>query len=72
MRLRDVLNQFKNSADFLLTVNGVCDEWLGGVQKLPAEPYYSKYRDCRVRGMSILMTNFMPELIIKIEIKEEQ
>lgn len=67
MRLRDVLNQFKNSCDFLLTINGVCDEWMCGVHELPKEDYYKKYMNRRVRGMAILMTNFEPELCINIE-----
>lgn len=66
MRLRDVLNKFTNSA-WLLTINGVCDEWYGGVEKLKEQDYYKDYRDKKVIRMSILMTNEMPELCITIE-----
>lgn len=66
MRLRDVLNKFINR-DFLLTINGVCDEWYGGVEELKEEEYYKKYRDKKVISMAILSTNMTPELIIEIE-----
>ena len=66
MRLRDVLNKFTNSS-FLLTINGVCDEWYGGVEDLQKEDYYKKYRDKKVVGMAILCTNMTPELCIEIE-----
>ncbi len=69
MRLRDVMNQFKNSSLFLLTINEVCDEYYGDIEELMKEDYCKKYLDCKVRGMSIMMTNFMPELLIKIEEK---
>lgn len=67
MRLRDVMNQFKNSPPFLLTVNGLCDEYGGDIEKLMKEDYCKEYLDCRVRGMSLLMTNFTPELMVNIE-----
>lgn len=66
MRLRDVLNKFTNSS-FLLTINGVCDEWYGGVEELKKEEYYKEYRDKTVKSMAILSTNDKPELIIRIE-----
>lgn len=66
MRLRDVLNKFTNSS-FLLTINGVCDEWYGGVEELKKEAYYKEYRDKTVKSMAILSTNDKPELIIRIE-----
>ena len=66
MRLRDVLNKFTNSA-WLLTINGVCDEWYGGVEELKDQDYYKDYRDKKVISMAILTTNEMPELCITIE-----
>lgn len=66
MKLKDVLNKFSNPA-FLLTINGVCDEWYCGVEELKKEPYYKKYKDKKVLSMAILSTNLTPELIIKIE-----
>ena len=66
MRLKDVINMFSNSS-FLLTINGVCDEWYGGIEELPNESYYNKYKDKRVLSMAILLTNGMPELCIEIE-----
>jgi len=67
MRLRDVLNQFKRSAPFLLTVNGLCDEYGGDVAELMEEDYAKKYLDRKVRGMCLTTTNFEAELIINIE-----
>ncbi len=72
MRLRDVINQFKNSPPFLLTINEVCDEWYNGIEELPKEDFYKKYRDYKVKGMSILTTNMTPELCIRIEKGEKQ
>lgn len=66
MRLRDLLNKFTNTS-FLLTINGVCDEWYGGVAELKKEDYYKKYRDKRIKSLAILSTNDMPELLITIE-----
>lgn len=66
MRLRDILNKFTNSS-WLLTINGVCDEWYGGVEELKEEDYYKKYRDKKVLSMAILSTNEVPELMITIE-----
>lgn len=66
MRLRDVLNKFSNS-DWLLTINGVCDEWHRGAEELKKEDYYKEYRDKKVLKMAILTTNGMPELCITIE-----
>ena len=66
MRLRDVLNKFTND-NFLLTINGVCDEWYGGVEALKNEAYYKDYRNKKVESMAILLTNDTPELIIRIE-----
>ena len=67
MRLRDVMNQFKNSSLFFLTIDEICDEYYGDIGELMKEDYCKKYLNCKVRGMSLLMTNFMPELIIQIE-----
>lgn len=61
------MNQFKNSPPFLLTIKEICDEYYGDIEELMKEDYYKEYRDYKVRGMALLMTNFMPELIIRIE-----
>lgn len=66
MRLKDIIDKFTNS-NFLLTINGVCDEWLNGIEELPEESYYHKYKDKKVLSMAILTTNEMPELVIQIE-----
>lgn len=66
MRLRDLLNKFTNS-DWLLTINGVCDEWYRGVEELKKEDYYKKYKDKKVLKLAILTTNEVPELMVTIE-----
>lgn len=65
MKLGIILNKFTNS-DFLLTINGICDEWYGGAAELKAQSYYKEYRDKKVISMAILETNNMPELCIHI------
>ena len=66
MKLKEVLNKFAN-VSWLLTINGVCDEWYGGVEKLKKEDYYKNYKEKKVIEMAILSTNCMPELCITIE-----
>ena len=67
MRLRDVINQFKNSPQFLLTINEVCEEYSGRIEDLMKEDYYKKYQDWRVKGMHLMSINMRPELCIHIE-----
>lgn len=66
MKLRTLLNKFTNSF-FLLTIDGVCEEWYGGVEEIKKEDYYKEYRDKKVLGIAILTTNMQPELKIRIE-----
>lgn len=67
MRLQEVLNKFTN-ANFLLTVNGLCDEMsFYDYEDEKKEDYWKKYKDKRVKSMAILTTNEMPELCITIE-----
>lgn len=65
MKLGDVLNSLSNSS-FLLTVVGLCDGLYGGTDKLKEEPYYGPYKDRKVKSMSVLLTNGMPELHIRL------
>lgn len=67
MRLSEVLNKFTNS-DFLLTVNGWCDELhFSEYEDEKKEEYWKKYRDKKVLSMALLTTNDRPELCITIE-----
>ena len=66
MTLDDVLKKIKNSG-YLLTVNGVCDEWIDGAEYLPQEDYYEKYKNNKIISIMVLSTNDMPELWIEIE-----
>ena len=66
MKLSEVLNKFTNS-DFLLTVNGWCDELdFSEYEDEKKEEYWKKYRDRKVLSMAILTTNGRPALCIKI------
>ena len=67
MKLQEVLNKFTND-DFLLTVNGWCDELpFSEYENEKKEEYWKKYRDKKVKSLAILTTNGMPELCIMIE-----
>lgn len=67
MRLQELLNKFTN-ADFLLTVNGWCDELsFYEYEDEKKEEYWEKYKDKKVKSLSILTTNGRPELCIMIE-----
>lgn len=67
MRLQEVLNKFTN-IDFLLSVNGLCDEMpFDEYENEKEEAYWKKYKDRKVESMAILTTNERPELCIKIE-----
>ncbi len=67
MRLQEVLNKFTNT-DFLLSVNGLCDEIpFDEYENEKKEDYWRKYKDRRVKSMAILITNERAELCIKIE-----
>lgn len=67
MRLQELLNKFTN-ADFLITVNGWCEELsFYEYENEKKEEYWKKYKDKKVKSMAILTTNGNPELCIEIE-----
>ncbi len=66
MKLCDLLSMFTNS-NFLLTIEGVCNEWYSGAELLQDEAEYRKHLDCRVKTMAIICTNGDPELCLEIE-----
>ncbi len=69
MKLDEVLGILRNK-NFLLRVDGLCDGLYGGADKLKEMPYYGTYKetykDRKVKGMSVLLTNGMPELHIEL------
>jgi hypothetical protein len=69
MRLQKLLNKFIN-ADFLITVNGWCYELpFYEYEDEKKEEYWKKYKDKKVKSMTILTTNERPTLCITL--KEE-
>ena len=67
MRLQEVLNKFTN-ADFLITVDGWCDELpFGEYEEEKKCEYWKKYKDRKIKGMSIITTNGRPELCIRLD-----
>lgn len=67
MRLQELLDKFTNN-DFLITVDGWCDELpFGEYEDEKKEEYWKKYKDKEVVGMAILTTNGRPELCIRLE-----
>ena len=67
MRLQELLNKFTNS-DFLLTVDGWCEDLpFSQYEEEKTEDYWKKYKDRKIMGLAILMTNEKPELCIRLE-----
>ena len=67
MKLQEFLNKFTNDY-FLLSVNGLCDElYFWEYEEMKLDDYWKDYKNKKIKGISILMTNDMPELCIEIE-----
>lgn len=67
MILQELLNKFAND-DFLITVNGWCDELpFHEYEEEKKEKYWGKFKNKKVKSMAILTTNEKPELCITIE-----
>lgn len=67
MTLQSFLNKFTNS-DFLLSVDGWCEElpfWEYEDEK--KQEYWKKYKNRKIKSLSIITTNGMPELAICLE-----
>lgn len=67
MRLQELLNKFTN-ADFLLTVDGWCDKLsFYDYEEEKREEYWKEYKNKKIKGLAILITNERPELCIELE-----
>ncbi len=67
MRLQELLEKIENE-DFLLTVNGWCNELsFGEYENEKKEEYWKKFKNKKVKNMVIITTNGRPELCITIE-----
>lgn len=66
MKLQNFLNKFTND-DFLLTVDGWCNELhFSEYENEKEEEYWKEYKDRKIESFSILTTNGLPELCIKL------
>lgn len=67
MTLQTFLNKFTNN-DFLITVNGWCDELhFSEYENEKQEDYWNKYKNRKIKSFALLTTNYMPELCIELE-----
>lgn len=67
MRLEEFLDKFTNS-DFLITVNGWCEELsFYEYEDEKKQDYWKEFKDKKILSMAIITTNFRPELCITIE-----
>ena len=67
MRLQELLNKFTN-VNFLLTVDGWCDELsFYEYEDEKKQEYWKKYKDRKVKNLAILTTNELPELCVTLE-----
>ena len=67
MTLQSFLNKFTNS-DFLLSVDGWCEElpfWEYEDEK--KQEYWEKYKNMKIKSLSIITTNGIPVLAIRLE-----
>jgi len=66
MKLQTFLNKFTND-DFILTVDGWCDEMpFSEYEEEKKMDYWKKYKDREIKSFAILTTNDRPELCIKL------
>lgn len=66
MKLQTVLNKFTNN-NFLITINGLCDEMpFIEYEELKKMNCWKYYKNCEVKSFAILLTNYRPELMIEI------
>lgn len=67
MKLRELLNKFTDD-DFLITIDGLCDEMpFYEYEKEKQQDYWKEYQDRKVIGLAILETNGQPELCIDLD-----
>lgn len=67
MTVQELLNKFTND-DFILTVDGWCDELpFSEYEEEKKQEYWNKYKNAKVESLAILKTNEKPELYIKIK-----
>lgn len=67
MKLQTFLNKFTND-DFILTVDGWCDEMpFCEYSEEKKSNYWKNYKDREIESYAILTTNDRPELCIKLK-----
>ena len=67
MRLQELLNKFTN-AEFMITVDGMCEELsFYDYEEVKEHEYWKDYKNRKVKSMAIILTNECPELCIELE-----
>ena len=67
MTLQAFLNKFTND-DFLLTVNGWCDEMnFSDYEEEKEQKYWKMFKNRKIKNVAILTTNMRPELYITLQ-----
>jgi len=67
MTLQAFLNKFTND-DFLLTVNGWCDEMnFSDYEEEKEQKYWNMFKNRKIKNIAILTTNMRPELCITLQ-----
>lgn len=67
MTLQAFLNKFTND-DFLLTVDGWCDEMnFSDYEEEKEQKYWNKFKNRKIKSFAILTTNMRPELYITLQ-----
>ena len=67
MTLQAFLNKFTND-DFLLTVDGWCDEMnFSDYEEEKEQKYWNKFKNRKIKNFAILTTNMRPELYITLQ-----
>ena len=67
MRLQELLNKFTN-ANFLLSVEGLCEELsFFEYEEEKKKEYWKKYKNRKIKNLILITTNHKPELCIELE-----
>lgn len=67
MRVQELLNKFTN-AEFILSVDGWCDELpFSEYENEKKADYWKEFKDRKIKSLAIITTNERPELCLTLE-----